>query len=1043
MDARPCLDPNELDALATGRAETSLRARGEAHVDSCNDCRRLLVELARIYGTSGALPKDLRSIASAPTMPAQAASDAPPGAQVNARPSDAPMLGRYRLGERLGAGGMGVVFAAHDPELDRRVAIKLLHPDPSGAPEEQRARLLREAQAMARLSHPNVVAVYDVGRVGEQVFVAVELVEGTTVTRWLEHGASGPRSQDEILRMFVAAGRGLAAAHAVGLVHRDFKPDNVLIGRDGRPRVTDFGLAKPIDRAHAPGLTGTLPQIPESARDRGTAAGTIVGTPAYMSREQLRGELADARSDQFSFCVSLYEALFGTRPFVGRTLAELVANVDRGNVVPPPASAPRWLRQLLLRGLSMRPEDRFPDMAALLTELERDRGRTRRIGLTALGMVGGAAAIVGILAIASNATSSAGRRSDGSSSSGSSSAPSSAPSASLGGGAAVADPDTCGGASIVDHFAESDRATLLEHVKSSAGTAIGDGAHLEKRLGEMLDAYVARWKKAHRAACKTGGPNLALAFACLDDRRRAFEGLTRALAKSGNDYVNKALLAAERLPSIARCTDDAHLPTLADLAAVDVAGKIEILRSDLAELRADVDLTAIDAAEPIAEHVLDDAKSIGHPGALAEAELAKGYFQAYFRHWVDSPDAVDTLTSAVGSAKAARRDDLALSASLELVRLVGTEALREKDAEGWVRLVDSALPSLDADGTGDPYGAASARRTLATYDLHRFELVKARDRLEAAAKKAPLDGGSLALLARIDLAQDFPSLAVEHAQNAVARIEDEARYRDDPRLAHALLVLGDAYEAKGDREKAARARARVEKLVMLNNGIHTELHALMYEALGRDAIAKKDWAAADKDLGFAKSTRRGVLDVSPKEGITLQIIAEMRIAQGKPKDGVAAIDEATKTIESVFGKEDPRLIELLRARAKAQVAAGDLRSARTSLERALAIAEKAFGYTGATTAPILGQLGDVERALHEDQAALDHYDRAIVVLSKLYGLSHARIAENLTIRGDLSLALRGKEEARRMWKAALDDIEERLGASHPQALALKAKLASL
>src|SRR5262249_48057288 len=149
------------------------------------------------------------------------------------------VLGRYRLGRRLGAGGMGVVFAAYDPELDRRVAVKLLHPEQSGDLEAQRARLLREAQAMAKLSHPNLVAAFDVGGVADQLFLAMELVEGTTLTRWI---AECPRTRAAIVGMFVQAGRGLAAAHAMGLVHRDFKPDNVLVGSDGRPRVTDFGL---------------------------------------------------------------------------------------------------------------------------------------------------------------------------------------------------------------------------------------------------------------------------------------------------------------------------------------------------------------------------------------------------------------------------------------------------------------------------------------------------------------------------------------------------------------------------------------------------------------------------------------------------------------------------------------------------------------------------------------------------------------------------------------------------------------------------------
>ncbi|HEY0097284.1 MAG TPA: serine/threonine-protein kinase, partial [Archangium sp.] len=240
---------------------------------------------------------------------------------------EAPALGRgtpldrYVVLDPLGEGGMGMVYAAYDSVLDRKVALKLLPPgDADAGPEATsgsgRARLLREAQAMARLSHPNVVAVYDVHQHEAQVFMAMELVDGQTLLQWEREQ---PRGWRELLTAFLAAGRGLAAAHAAGLVHRDFKPTNVLVGKDGRVRVTDFGLARPHN---APAELGADTPAPDTGPVKGhsllelnlTQRGAVRGTPAYMAPEQFRGATADVRSDQFSFAVSLWEALHGERP---------------------------------------------------------------------------------------------------------------------------------------------------------------------------------------------------------------------------------------------------------------------------------------------------------------------------------------------------------------------------------------------------------------------------------------------------------------------------------------------------------------------------------------------------------------------------------------------------------------------------------------------------------------------------------------------------------------------------------------------------------
>ena len=248
-------------------------------------------------------------------------------------------LDRFVVVEKLGEGGMGVVIAAYDPDLDRKVAIKLLRAGAwdTGVSSEGRQRLLREAQAMAKLSHPNVVVVHGVGTMGSQVYIAMEYVDGCTLGEWLKQDK---RSWPLVVDMFCRAGRGLVAAHAAGLIHRDFKPDNVLVGKDGRVRVTDFGIVGTAgtmsEGTGRPGA-GELASRSTPLSTPLTSAGVLLGTPIYMAPEQLERAPVDASADQFSFCVALYEALYGERPFAGKSYDELSLNVSSGNFKPPRA----------------------------------------------------------------------------------------------------------------------------------------------------------------------------------------------------------------------------------------------------------------------------------------------------------------------------------------------------------------------------------------------------------------------------------------------------------------------------------------------------------------------------------------------------------------------------------------------------------------------------------------------------------------------------------------------------------------------------------
>jgi len=351
-------------------------------------------------------------------------------------------VGRYVVVEKLGKGGMGVVYKAFDPQLDRAIALKMV--DLVGLKEKKaprrRARLLREAQALAKLSHPNIVTVHDVGTFGENVFIAMELVEGKSLDVWVRQNRPTP---EQILKVLLEAGRGLWAAHQAGIIHRDFKPQNVIIGNDGRVRVLDFGLACAVERSEEPnGEVGgaresddpaecpprsleavrvdrKLPSQPPSdgsIHDRETMVGSgereekapdarsdpatpssissggrylyqpltqcgaLIGTPAYMSPEQHLSEPAETRSDQFSFCVVLHEMLYGQFPFPLEAKRDLIVDVVRGKTIPPPEDSKisRWVAGIIKRGLSVKPEDRFASMGALLCALESDPARSRR-----------------------------------------------------------------------------------------------------------------------------------------------------------------------------------------------------------------------------------------------------------------------------------------------------------------------------------------------------------------------------------------------------------------------------------------------------------------------------------------------------------------------------------------------------------------------------------------------------------------------------------------------------------------------------------------
>ncbi len=354
-----CPDDDALATFAQGIAEGEEKARLEEHVRSCESCGAILETLTETYGG----------------------------------PTSRRAAGRYELVSPLGQGGMGVVYEARDPVLNRRIAVKLLHRGRQGKEEE--TRLLREAQAMARVAHPSVVTVYDAGIEDGRVFLAMELVRGPSLR---QHLAEKPNMPFEArLALMRAAGKGLAAAHEANVVHRDFKPENILVGASGA-RVTDFGLARP-------GRTTLDEESPKSSDARwikDAATRGVHGTPPYMSPEQLDGAELDARTDQWSFGVTLYEVAYRAHPFglwgpnAPATLEELRRAMDRGPLPPPPnADAPAWIRPVIERALAIRPEDRWADMTELTKRLEGPEPESpevtthlRRLGIGLIVMAG-------------------------------------------------------------------------------------------------------------------------------------------------------------------------------------------------------------------------------------------------------------------------------------------------------------------------------------------------------------------------------------------------------------------------------------------------------------------------------------------------------------------------------------------------------------------------------------------------------------------------------------------------------------------------------
>ena len=398
-----------LARLAQDDVDIIERARAWTHAETCEGCAERLHEA--LLQADGELRTAMLSAEESPSAMLV-------GGVENAEIERGDTLGRYVVLSEIGSGGLGRVYSAFDPELDRKVAIKVLRIDaPHIQGDLMQVRLLREARAMAKLTHPNVVSVYDVGVIGRRVFIAMELVDGLTLRAWVT--ANSP-SWQAIRDVMVQAARGLEAAHRAGLIHRDFKPSNIIVTPDGTAKVLDFGLARgfanslesasgdafseEISAITSP-ISRPLTQSHKLVEDDGeplTGSNQLMGTPGYIAPEQYEAVVdLDARLDQFAFCVTLHEVLYRRRPYRGKTMQELRAATLAGQISEPPSRVqiPTWLREVLLKGLAVERNDRFADMSELIDALTRDRRVRKRQWRAIAGAALASALVTGAVAV--------------------------------------------------------------------------------------------------------------------------------------------------------------------------------------------------------------------------------------------------------------------------------------------------------------------------------------------------------------------------------------------------------------------------------------------------------------------------------------------------------------------------------------------------------------------------------------------------------------------------------------------------------------------
>ena len=860
------------------------------------------------------------------------------------------LIGRYVVVDVLGEGGMGVVYAAYDPELDRKVAIKLLQGGSRSHGDQ--GWLQREAQALGRLAHPNVIAVHDVGTLDDRVWVAMELVDGTTLRLWRQLA----RSWREVQAVMLAAGAGLSAAHHAGLIHRDFKPENVLVGADGRVRVMDFGLARNVDFEEPAARTSDLEIAARSPLAESlTIAGSVLGTPAYMAPEIFEASPASPRSDQFAFGVTLYEMLYQQRPYAKRAFATLPRPEHLEPRPAPKSDVPARIHRVAMRAIALDPEQRFASMDELLAELAIDPLARRR--QLVLGGVG--ASFIGAVVVATIKLSSP----------------------------AVDRTQLCKG--VERHLVGVWDPAVRSKVKAAfAATDRPFKDNAFTAITTSLDRYTTQWTAAVTESCEAtqlrgeqAEEVQALRQDCFDERLAVLGSFTKQLASADDALVDKAsngALALEREESVARCADVVALK-LPNQPTEDIRAQVRVAKDKLAEAHGAVLTGNYGRGINAATEAGKLAKAIPFEPVYAEAELVRG---SAIMQLGNLPDALVAMEAAAWSGLAGKRDDVTANAAIYMAFMLANNVDKRAEAQLWSALSKAAIERvgsppvlellhLQTEGVlranrGDLIGAAQSHRkaferALTYYGKDNPQLAQSHLLLGATLAAIGDFVGALphyeaaVRMASAWLGADHPDTALMHSglancyhhtgQAAKARAEFrialEIRERvfgpNSPILIPTLNNTAELFADEGELEQALVLATRAKQLVERALGKSNPYFPTVLATYGEILFAMKRYSEArtafDDALAVAERTKAPVL------GVVLADRAKLARAETQWKESAGYDERAIAALEASTGKTAVDLWKPLTGLALAKLHDGKPAEARPLLERALAVAK--------------------------------------------------------------------------------------------------------
>ncbi|HWB81741.1 MAG TPA: serine/threonine-protein kinase [Nannocystaceae bacterium] len=851
---------------------------------------------------------------------------------------------RYVVLEEVGHGGMGRVLRAYDPKLQREVALKEVRSDLLG-PEGAR-RLVAEARAMAKLSHPNVVAVYDVEEIGDdEVVLVMEYVAGRTITRWL----ATPRTWQEIVACFRRAGRGLAAAHAAGLLHRDFKPDNVIVGDDGRVRVTDFGLAREI------ALPATdEPRDPSPTSSTGdTTAGALASTLPYLAPERLMGGPADRATDQFAFCVALWEALFGARPFAGESLGELAFAMSAGPPQPPSSKVPARVIAAILRGLATDANARWPDLRALLDAIAYDPSQRRRRALRLVaGVAVVGATIVGVRAWAS------------------------------------ARAQQCSEDAAIAHLAGAwDDARRSEVAAAIRGIGAAYADDVLTRVTRSLDDYGSAWTRMHTEACaattirgEQSATVLDLRMACLQRAKVELVAVTQVLAQADAQTVQKAHDVLAALRPLERCADVAALQADVEPPLPTEADAVARAREHIALAWAEVEARHGENARAAADAAARELEQIAYAPVHTELALVRA---VALDRLGDYAGAHAALRDTMQRASASHQIEELKKAATWLVFVVGyrlqhfDEALRYADigaalakgdalAEG--RLHRSLGIVLDTRGQY-PESEREHREGLAVLEAalgpDHVEVAESRFNLAVvlwrAGKLDEADAESRRALAARQraLGAEHPSVAAALANVAIILQTQGKNEAAEAEYRRALAIQEAAF---GPDHPDAATTHRNLATVLLELGRTEEAAAEHQRAL---AVFEKTFGPKHSAVG---AVRHDMAQVLQRQG-------RLEEAEQAVRAAITALGAALGEAHSNVAQAHYTLASILIARKRIPEAEAELRIALPTMEHALQPEHPYLAAVRTTFAAVLLERGAVAEARPVIEAAWRRRER--------------------------------------------------------------------